>query len=257
MKKSFLAPLLLVAALAACGPAPKELPPVRATGTADALTVELLAPDALHVGQNYVRYRVTQSGAPVTRATLAQKPMMDMGTMKHACPLQNPALEADADGLFDGLLVFSMPTVDMGKWTLDLEVTRDGETTPVKVSLGELTIADSTLKQVVTRDGKKIVLTVGFAEKPHVGTNTIVVTAHSAKDMMMMEYVPVTDLAFTLTPEMPSMGHGSSGNLAPTLKDDQLYRGTVNFSMAGDWVVHLGVATGDTTHGTFDFPFDL
>lgn len=250
---------LLLSTLVAVGCAPPEepLPPVQATATSDALTVELLARDPLHVGQNWVRYRVTKDGKAVTKATLAQKPLMDMGTMKHACPLQNPATEADADGLFPGLLVFNMPTVDGGKWTLDVMVTPDGATDAVKVSFGEQAITDSTTKQVVTRDGKKVILAIGYPEKPHVGSNTIVVTAHMAKDMMMMDFVPVTDLAFTLTPEMPSMGHGSSGNVAPTLGDDQLYRGTVNFSMAGDWVVHLGVAAGDTTLGTYDFALDL
>jgi hypothetical protein len=252
-----LTPLALSCLVVACAPPPVELPPVRATGTTDALTVELLAVDALHVGQNVVRYRVTNGGVAAPRALISQRPLMDMGTMKHACPLQNPARDADADGLFTGLLVLTMPTVDGGRWTLDLDVALEDGATPVRVSLGEVAVTDSTLKQVVTRDGKKVIITVGFPEKAHVGSNTLVVTAHRAKDMMMMEYVPVTDLAFTLTPEMPSMGHGSANNVAPTLGDDQLYRGTVNFSMAGDWVVHLGVASGDATFGTLDFPFEL
>lgn len=252
-----LTPLALSCLVAACAPAPVELPPVRASGTTDALTVELRATDALHVGQNVVRYRVTHDGVAAPHALINQHPLMDMGTMKHACPLRDPDHEADADGLFTGLLVLTMPTVDGGKWTLNLDVALEHDATPVKVSLGELTVTDSTLKQVVTRDGKKVILTVGFSEPPHVGSNTLVVSAHVAKDMMMMDFVPVVDLAFTLTPEMPSMGHGSANNVAPTLGDDGLYRGTVNFSMAGDWVVHLGVASGDTTFGTWDFPFEI
>jgi len=252
-------PFLVVLLTFACGPAPTtaESLPVRASVTDGALTVELLAAEPLHVGQNPVRYRVLHDGQPAHHALLTQRPLMDMGSMKHACPLQNPGHEPAEDGLFPGLLVFTMPTMDEARWTLSVDVALEHDAPPVTVSFGELMVADSALKQVVTRDGRRITLTLGFAAPPHVGTNELIVTAHVAHDAMMMSYDPVTDLAFTLTPEMPSMGHGSSNNLAPTLSDDGLYRGQVNFSMPGDWVVHLAVASGDATFGTFDFDFSL
>lgn len=253
-------PSLFLALVAlACGPAPtsSDALPVRASVTDGALTVELLSAEPLHVGQNQVRYRVLHDGQPASHALLTQRPLMDMGSMRHACPLQNPDHEPAEDGLFPGLLVFTMPTMDDATWTLAVDVALEHDGPPVTVSLGELTVADSALKQVVTRDGRRITLTLGFSEAPHVGVNELVVTAHVAHDAMMMSYDPVTDLAFTVTPEMPSMGHGSSNNLAPTLGDDGLYRGRVNFSMPGEWVVHLAVASGDATFGTFDFDFSL
>jgi len=36
---------------------------------------------------------------------------------------------------------------------------------------------------------------------------------------------------------MPSMGHGASGSVQPTLLADGIYQGKVMFSMPGDWDV--------------------
>ncbi len=252
-----LLPVLSLAVLA-CGPAPaaKIVPTRLAIATEGTLTVELLTRGPLALGQNRVFYKVTKDGQPVTRAGLVQQPLMQMETMKHACPVQNPAQTPDAEGAFEGMLIFNMPSSEMDHWSLAVEVTLD-QAAPVKVSLGELSVADSTMKKVVTRDGKKIVLTWGYPEAPHVGANEVVVTAHVAKDMMMMDFVTVDDLVFAMTTEMPSMGHGSSGNVSPTRGDDGLYRGTAVFSMAGDWVVHLDVIGSDVSLATFDFPLDL
>ena len=253
-------PVIVLSVIAlGCGPAPTtRVLPVLATATSGDLTLELLGAEPLHVGQNYVSYRVTSAGVTAPHAMLTQHPLMDMGTLQHACPLQDPDHEPNADGLFPGLLVFTMASMADATWSLDVEVALEHEDVPVKLSLGALTVGDSTLKQVMTRDGRRVTLTLGFSEgAPHVGKNPLVVTAHVAHDAMMMAFDPVTDLAFTLTPEMPAMGHGSSNNQAPTLGEDGLYRGTVNFSMAGDWVVHLGASAGDGSVGAFDFPFSL
>jgi hypothetical protein len=252
--------LLSLSVLAlACGPAPStEVPPTSlALASSGALTVELLSFSPLAVGQSRVLYKVTQDGQPVTKATLAQKPVMHMTTMTHGCPLQNPAGEANADGLFEGLIVFTMATMDQDYWNLALDVTVDGAASPVTVDFGKVTIADSTMKKVVTRGDKKIILSYGYPAAPKVGANEVVITAHMPTDMMKMNFATVDDLTFTLTPEMPSMGHGSNGNVNPTRGDDGLYRGTVVFSMPGDWVVHLNVLAADAQLATYDFALDI
>lgn len=252
---------LLFVSLFACGPAAepppgKVMPTQRALASAGALTVELLSFSPLAVGQNRVFYKVTHDGQPAAEAELTQRPLMQMATQKHACPLQNPAHAPNADGLFEGLLVFNMASTETEKWTLTLDVALE-HGAPVTVDLGALEVADSTMKKVVTRDGKKLVLTLGYPEQPVVGANPVVVTAHAARDMTMMEFDPVEDLVFSLETEMPSMGHGAAGNVSPVLSEDKLYRGTAAFSMPGDWVVHLGVSANDAALGTFDFALDL
>jgi hypothetical protein len=42
-----------------------------------------------------------------------------------------------------------------------------------------------------------------------------------------------------ITPEMPSMGHGSPNNVNPVHTGNGHYKGTVNFTMTGDWRIHL------------------
>ncbi len=255
-------PLLALSLVAvACGPAPTTAEPPKPTAltsaTSGALSVELLSFSPLAVGQSRVFYRVTQDGQPVTKAQLTQKPVMHMTTMSHGCPVQQPAGEANADGLFEGLLVFTMPSMGEEYWALTLDVTVDGATSPVTVDFGKVTVADSLMKKVVSRGTQKIILSYGYPSAPKVGANEVVVTAHMPTDMMKLNFATVDDLAFTLTPEMPSMGHGSNGNVNPVRGADGLYRGTVVFSMAGDWVVHLGVRGGDADLGTYDFALDL
>lgn len=255
-------PLLALSLVAfACGPAPTTVEPPKPTAltsaTSGALAVELLSLSPLAVGQSRVFYRVTRDGQPVTKAQLAQKPVMHMTSMKHGCPVQDPASEADADGLFEGLIVFTMASMGEEAWSLALDVTVDGASAPVTVDFGQVTVADSLMKKVVTRGTEKVIVTFGYPSTPKVGANEVVVTAHKAMDMAKMRFATVDDLVFTVTPEMPSMGHGSNGNVNPVRGDDGLYRGTVVFSMPGDWVVHLGVRGGDTDLGTSDFALDL
>ncbi|MDP1829576.1 MAG: FixH family protein [Archangium sp.] len=259
MKLSFV-PVLLSLVLLACGPAQTAPPVVKPTqlavASAGAVSVELLTFSPLVVGQNRVFYRVTRDGAPVAHAEVVQRPVMQMTSMKHGCPVRNPDPAPDADGLQEGLIIFTMPGSELEQWTLGVDVGLEPGVSE-RVNFGPLSVGDSLMKKVLTREGKKIVLTLGYPDAPHVGSNPVVVSAHQAKDAMMMEFVTVDDLVFTLTPEMPSMGHGAAGSVNPERGEDGLYRGSVVFSMAGDWVVHLGVAANDAVLGTFDFSLDL
>lgn len=243
----------------ACGPAPAKAPPLQSLGTAlqGDVSVELLAREGLHVGQNRVFYRVKDGDALAPHAELSQKPLMTMATMKHGCPVVNPDHMANDDGLFEGLLVFTMASTDMETWGLSMDALLSHDASPVALDFGTLAVADSTYKKVVTRGADKLILTLGFPDAPKVGANPVLVTAHVATDMMKMTYATVDDLTLSLVTEMPSMGHGASGNVSPTRGDDGLYRGTAVFSMSGDWVVHLGLKAGEVDLGTYDFALDL
>lgn len=241
-----------------CGPAsqPERTPSLLTQATQDGLTVELLTYGPFAVGQNRVFYRLSRDGQPVTEATLKQKPMMHMATKSHPCPLVDPPAAAGDGGLFEGLLIFTMASGENEPWKLGLEVT-EGAGAPVTVDLGVVAVADSAFKKVLTRDtSRKVIFTFGFPDGPRVGANAVLVTAHEPKEMGM-RFEPVDDLALTMTPEMPSMGHGSSGNVDPTQSAPGLYRGTVVFNMAGDWVVSFTIAAGEAQLGTASFALDL
>jgi hypothetical protein len=247
-------------ALLACGPAPAtEAPPTSlATATQGALTVELLSRAPLAVGQNHLFYRVTKDGQHVTRASLVQRPLMHMQTMQHGCPKVDPVGPADADGFFTGTVIFTMPSSEMETWDLGLEVTLDGDAAATTVSFPNLPVADSAAKKTLTMNGMTTIVTLAFTSGAAVvGKNEYTVSVHQPKDMMNTDFVPVTDLTIVATPEMPSMGHGSSGNVNPTHAGHGIYTGTVNFSMGGDWVLHLDLQSGDTSLGTVDYAWNL
>lgn len=244
----------------ACGPAPQ--PPQsalqqRALAETDTLSVELLTEKPLAVGQNRVFYRIEEHGQLAPHAELVQRPVMRMMTMQHGCPLVNPDHMANEEGLYEGLIVFSMPGSAEEPWGLKLDVLTSHDGTTQTVDFGALEVGASTSLVRVTRDTRKLLVSLGYPEGPKVGANPVVVTAHEAADAMKMNFKTVDDLTFTLVTEMPSMGHGANGNVSPVRGDDGLYRGTAVFSMAGDWVVHLNIKAGEQDLGTFDFALDL
>ncbi|MNR44863.1 hypothetical protein D3C85_1636520 [compost metagenome] len=57
-----------------------------------------------------------------------------------------------------------------------------------------------------------------------------------------------------MTPEMPSMGHGSPNNVEPVITKNGIYKGKVNFTMTGDWKINFVLAKGGQSNVTF---FDL
>ena len=82
-------------------------------------TVSFYAKDSLFVGYNKLFFKVTDksSGSKVSQAQINFRPVMDMVTFKHACPIENPAVNANADGYFEGAVMFSMPGYN-GSWSL-------------------------------------------------------------------------------------------------------------------------------------------
>jgi len=59
-----------------------------------------------------------------------------------------------------------------------------------------------------------------------------------------------------IEPDMPAMGHGSSGNEQPGVDKPGHYRGMVNFTMPGEWVVHVTIQHKTST-ATVDFAFEV
>lgn len=254
-------PVIVFALVAVgCGPeaeAPAtQTPTPFATASAGGLTVEASSARPLAVGQNVIAYRITRDGAPVTRAHVVQHPLMTMPMKQHGCPTIEPG-DADEDGAFSGTVIFTMPSGDEGHWDLALAITPEGGD-EVTVTFESLSVADSTARKSLTVDGVNTIFTIAFAGgAPGVGRNEYTVSAHRASDAGMMRFEPVTDLTLTATPEMPSMGHGSSGNVDPVHRADGLYEGVASFSMAGDWALHVDVTAGGAEAGRISWTWAL
>lgn len=255
----FAASLLL--SLTACGP---DADPnddhhhtdslaVRATAHSETWSAELLSTAPLAVGRHVVTYRVTDkaSGARVTDAVLTHLPTMHMAEHSHSSPFVQPAL---IDDQWVGEIVFTMPSGELGTWDVALTVDRDDAQETLTFESVEIADAD-TRRDLVVGEGKYIV-TLNFDAAPKVGRNPFVLTVHQRAGMMG-GFPPVADLAVTVTPEMPTMGHGSSGNVNPVHDENGNYRGEVNLTMSGLWTIDFGLSRAGEELGVVQYEIEL
>ncbi len=262
-------------AVAACDDAAEpgptgETPELVSLGlqASDTLEVELLAEDAPAVGLNRVYYRLTRAGGEaVTAATLTQTPIMHMQAMgkEHGCPVEQPPAQADADGLFPAIIVFQMASGEPGSgdaWRVELAVDL-GEGAPSETFVfADLPVAASDARRDLALTDpmgspSAAVVTLHFDQPPRVGLNTFTVTMHHKTDMHGMSWMPDDDCAITVTPDMPSMGHGSTHNVDPVHVGNGRYEGTVNFTMPGLWRVVFDFSRDGAPLGAVEYTVAL
>ncbi len=203
------------------------------------LTVELLTDTQLETGMTPVYAKVTNAaGQSVTDAAVTFAPLMTMTTtmMTHGAPVIAPPALVGA--LYHCEVVFQMPTTTSGAWSATVGVTPSGSVVETSFDFQNLTVTDSgraarfSYTDPVTYAVTKYVMSLNFEAAPAVGLNPIVVTLHSTIDNGMT-FAPVDDATFALDPQMPSMGHGSTGSVDPTNVSPGLYQGQLSFSMGG------------------------
>lgn len=179
-------------------------------------------------------------------------PLMTMGTgmmvMKHACPVENPA-EEPVNGVFPGAVAFVMPSTSDGNWTLGVMVhnhliDKEG-TANLGITVDNPETSVMSVFTASTADSTKLVLSILQPVKPIVGMNDIEFTLHRKESMMSWPH----DSTYTIeiTPEMPSMGHGSPNNVNPVHVANGHYKGKVNFTMTGEWRVNVAVKKDGVT----------
>lgn len=224
--------------------------------------VELWAEKELSTGYQklYLALYDSITNQILNRSAVSIMPMMEMNMdghiMSHSAPFENPESIDAENSLFPCAAVFTMPsTGDDGKWRLEVSVKKEGQMKIGKAVL-QLQIKQSdpvVVKTITASDGSK--LTVSYIlSKPKVGINDIEVIIHSRQDMM--NFPPVSDYIILMTPEMPSMGHGSPNNVNPVHTKNGHYKGKVNFTMTGDWRINLELNKGGKmTPVSFDLVF--
>lgn len=91
--------------------------------TGAAAKVEMWAPQKLFAGYNPVFFVLYDSitGKRIPDSHIHLHPLMDMHTMTHSCPVEEPEGIA-VDELFPGGILFTMPSGDLGSWTLEVGV---------------------------------------------------------------------------------------------------------------------------------------
>lgn len=219
-----------------------------------ATRLELYSEKAIETGFTplYIALFDSASNTPVRSANISVLPVMDMVSMKHASPVENPSSANAIENLFPLNVVFTMPSGDAGSWTLTVNAV-------VKEKTGSLTIPVSVKEPRYSRvrtftslhDGGKYFVAYIEPSKPKVGVNDMEIAIYRKKTMM--EFPADSSLTVSLTPEMPSMGHGSPNNVNPVHVGNGHYKGKVNFTMTGLWQLNLGFMHGDAIADSTSF----
>ncbi|NJL13211.1 MAG: hypothetical protein HC913_09575 [Microscillaceae bacterium] len=256
MKPSFLFFfIMLLMGLWACQnqeetPAPNPLEGLTKIVSAEATTlglqVALWGEASPSVGYQELYFSVTDDeGKAAREVRVSITPMMQMMAHAHSCPYEALASDRPAINLFRFGMAFMMPSGDMGSWYIDVEVkdlaTQASET--VRLPLEVTAPAEARLKSFESAiDASKIFVSIAAPKRPSVGINDFEIVIHRRNTMM--DFPAVEDFTVEITPEMPTMGHGSPNNVNPVHQQNGHYRGKVNFTMTGLWRLHLVIKKG-------------
>jgi len=215
----------------------------------DGLKIELYSKEMPAVGFNTLYALVSDS---ITNDILEDirvdlMPMMDMGTMMHRSPYMHHG--KNNDGLYATDVVFIMS----GMWQVTAQF--QFSTQQLEHTFMIDVAASQRVKAVDGSDGARYFLTLKEPRDPQVGLNDIELCLH--KRETMMNFPAVENATLHMEPTMPSMGHGSPNNVDPVHDANGLYRGTVNFTMTGDWRVDVAVLSAGDTLFTSHFDFLL
>lgn len=207
--------------------------------TSGNLKVELFANDTLTAGYQKLYFKTTDaSGKNVSGEQLSFTTEMQMTSMTHSSPSEQPIYNS-LSGLYEGAAVFTMPS-GMDSWKIKLKV--NGENLQIPISVAPS--ASKTVGSYTGLDGKRYVVSLIPNKKWSVGINDLEILVHQMADMMNF---PAQDgLTINLTPEMPSMGHGSPNNTDPVSLGNGHYKGKVNLTMTGDWRFHFKISKSGT-----------
>lgn len=217
------------------------------------MKVEVYSTEELSTGYNPLYISLfDKAGKRIEEANISLMPMMDMMDRKHAAPVENPATSQAIDGYFQGAVVFIMPSGEMGSWELTVNVQANGQTDKVSLPVTVKEPVTSRLKSLVSNtDGARYFVAYLQPQQPKVGVNDMEVAVYRMNTLM--DFPAVSKLTMELTPEMPTMGHGSPNNVNPTHSSGGHYKGKVNFTMTGLWYLHLSLKDGAEEAGNLYF----
>ncbi len=217
------------------------------------LKVEVYSTEELTTGYNPLYIKLYDpAGTQINQASINLVPMMEMADKKHASPVENPTSGQAVDGYYKGAVVFTMPSGEMGNWSLKVNIQANGKEASITLPLTIKEPAVSRLKSFVSAtDGSKYFVALLQPAKPKVGVNDLEIAVYRAETMM--SFPAVSNLAITVAPEMPTMSHGSPNNVNPVHTGAGHYLGKVNFTMTGLWYLHLYLYDGTGEAGKLYF----
>lgn len=212
-----------------------------------AAKVEVWAQEGLSTGYNKVWFALYDSltNKRITESQIQIKPIMKMTKMSHSCPKEEPDSKA-VDQLFPCGIMFSMPSNETGKWTLETTVRNNTKVGNPVFDINVAVSDPSRMSFIKTPQDTTWFVSCFFPEKKKTGINTFEIIVFKLKKGEP-NYLPAANLQITFTPTMPDMGHGSSNNENPAHTKGGHYQGKVNFSMTGDWKLEVELSDKKNT----------
>jgi hypothetical protein len=186
------------------------------------------------------------TGKRIDEAHIHLSPMMNMGTMQHAAPFENPEDENAVNHLFPASVTFIMPST-AGSWTIGVSV-HNHEVDKYGALTIPVTVADPVKTKVKSftsaADGSTYFVGLVQPATPKVGINDLEFVVY--KKASMMSFPADSSMTINFVPDMPSMGHSSPNNVNPVHLANGHYKGKVNFTMTGLWRLTLECKSGST-----------
>lgn len=201
--------------------------------TINGVTVTVLASEALHVGPNVILVETALGANPITSGTV----QVSARWITNARELDPPfgrasASVTDDDNRFQ-IPVYLLEPVDEGHWVLDLAFTIEGVSGQWRL---DVDVEPDMWVQYVdsTEAGDGYYVAWLEPARPQTGQSDLELGLYTLTDD---GFAPVDDATLNLYPYM-DMGGGEGHSApfeAPVHAGSGLYRGSVNYVMAGGW----------------------
>ncbi|MFA6262466.1 MAG: FixH family protein [Bacteroidia bacterium] len=182
--------------------------------------------------------------------------LMSMGMTTHSSPIEQDEEINPSDKLWNPAVVFIMG----GTWKVHLHFHNHRNNLEGEGELN-LTVANPLIPVmhsfvIAADDSARVFMSLLQPMQPKIGLNAFEIALH--RKVSNDSFPAINDYTIEIIPEMVSMGHGSPDNVNPILTDNGHYEGKVNFTMSGDWRVHIKLRKNgillDESH-YFDFAF--
>ncbi|MCA0429998.1 MAG: FixH family protein [Bacteroidetes bacterium] len=204
----------------------------------------IYSPKDLETGYNeiYIALNDSIDGTSLTNGTLSLTPLMNMGSMTHGCPVENPVGNSAVDGYFKAAVIFSMPG-SSSEWSLKLNFlnNKNGLSGNGSININVALSSPAKFKSTTLAldSSKKVFISLIEPTAPKVGINNFEIVLHQKYNSNY--YPAINNYSIEIIPEMPSMNHGSPNNVNPVNVGNGHYKGKVNYTMTGLWYVRLKI----------------
>ena len=206
----------------------------------------------------YIALYDSISGKQINNAQIQLTPIMKMGSMSHSSPYENPDSEKAINHLFPCSITFTMSSMG-GSWSVRINILNSESGKAGEITLPLIVNEPNYSRQksfTALHNGSKYFISLIEPSSPKIGINDVEIAVY--KKASMMSWPADSSLSILMTPEMPSMGHGSPNNINPIHTGKGHYKGKANFTMSGLWRLNMdfmsGTSVADSTQ-YFDIEF--